>query len=243
MLASPTVQEGTPQHGRNSEQPALSELTEPTDRMTSTQNTADPTTDYDLAALPPPRRPFRRLTFALMAFTALFALWLALGLRGELVYALKGGTPHDIGELSRLRPDSLEAQTWVRAEGGLSSTHVVRYARPLERGAYRLAPVEGNPALWVELRVPTEMDNEHFLAPASFVGRLVPTRAAGLRYDALKEAAAQAGYPLPRDAWLLIDGESPAGTRWVLGVQALLVGFAAFNLAGILRLARPVRDG
>jgi hypothetical protein len=211
--------------------------------MTSTENPAQPaTTDQDLAALPAPRRPFRRFTFALMAFTALFALRLSLGLRGELAYSIRGGTPHDIGELSAIQPEKLRANSWVRAEGSLSEDEVVRYSRPLESGAYRLAPIAGNRSLWVELRTPTDTDGEYFVAPASFVGRLVPARGAGLRYHALSGAAADAGHPLPRDAWLLIDGESPASTRWVLGLQALLIGFAAFNVLGILRLTRPVRD-
>ena len=51
-----------------------------------------------------------------------------------------------------------------------------------------------------------------------------------------------AGHALPYGACLLIDGESPAGTRWVLGLAVLLLGFAAFNLVGLIRLARPVRD-
>lgn len=177
-----------------------------------------------------------------MALTALFALRLSLGLRGELAYSIAGGTPHDIGDLSRLRPEQLKANSWVRAEGSLSPDAVVRYARPLESGGYRLAPIEGNRSFWVELREPPDTDSEHFLAPASFVGRLVPARGAGLRYRALRDAAAEAGHSLPGDAWLLIDGESPAGTRWVIGLQALLVGFAAFNVLGIVRLARPVRD-
>jgi hypothetical protein len=58
----------------------------------------------------------------------------------------------------------------------------------------------------------------------------------------LAEATRDAGHPMPDDAWLLIDGETPSGTRWVLGVAVLLLGFAAFNVAGIVRLARPVRD-
>jgi hypothetical protein len=177
-----------------------------------------------------------------MAVTALFALFLALGLRGELAFSLKGGTPNDIGELTAFQPEPLKENRWVRAEGPLSQTEVVRYARPLESDAYRLAPVDGNRHIWVELRLPPDVDGDHFVAPASFVGRLVPAHRAGLRYRALSEAAAEAGHPIPRDAWLLIDSESPSGTRWVLGLEALLVGFAAFNVLGLLRLARPVRD-
>lgn len=199
--------------------------------------------DVDLAALPAPRRPFRRLTFVVMAVTALFALRLALGLRGELVYTLRGGAPSDLGELGKRSLEGLKPNSWVRAEGALSEKAVVRYSRPLEGDSYRLSALADNPRLWVELRVPRDTDETHFVAPGSFVGRLVPARGAGLRYRALDEAAQASGHGLPNDAWLLIDGESPAGTRWVLALQAMLIAFAAFNVAGIIRLARPVRDG
>ena len=212
-------------------------------RMMSSEPPAPSATDTDLAALPAPRRPFRRFTLVLMAFTALFALNLAVGLRGELTFSLLGGSPRDIGSLSPARPGQLEANTWVRAEGELSSSEVIRYARPLESGEYRLAPLEGNRSIWVELRLPPDAASEHFVAPASFVGRLVPVRSAGIRYQAVRDAAGEVGHALPPDAWLLIDGESPAGLRWVIGLEALLIGFTAFNLLGLVRLARPVRDG
>jgi len=197
----------------------------------------------DLAELPAPRRPFRRTTFAVMTLTAIFAAWIAFGLRGELVYALRGGAPLDVGELAALDLERATPNTWVRGGGALSLTEVVRYFRPLERDGYRLARVEDNPRLWVELRLPPGADGERFVAPGSFVGRLVPSRAAGLRYGALPGAVSEAGKPaLPGDAWLLIDGESPAGTRWVLGLFLVLVAFIAFNVVGLLRLSRRVRD-
>lgn len=198
--------------------------------------------DADLAALPPPRRPFRRLTFVVMGVTALFALGLALGLRGELLYTLRGGGPSDLGELAQRSPRGFAPNSWVRAEGTLSEKVVVRYSRPLESDSYRLSALADNPKLWVELRVPRDTDETHFVAPGSFVGRLVPANHAGIRYRALAEAARTSGHGLPDDAWLLIDGESPAGTRWVLALEAMLLAFAAFNVVGIVRLARPVRD-
>ena len=61
-----------------------------------------------------------------------------------------------------------------------------------------------------------------------------------MRLSQLGGAIADAGRPpLPGDAWLLIDGEAPATTRWTLGVALLLLGFAAFNLFGLRRLLRP----
>ncbi|MFZ5891661.1 MAG: hypothetical protein ACOY0T_11460 [Myxococcota bacterium] len=199
-------------------------------------------TDAELAALPAPRRPFRRFTFVVMALTTLFALRLALGLRGELAYTLRGGAPQDLGDIGQRTTNTLAANAWVRAEGALNEAAVVRYSRPLESDTYRLSALADNPKVWVELRVPRDTDEAHFVAPGSFVGRLVPAQGAGLRYHALRDAAADAGHALPSDAWLLIDGESPAGTRWVLALEAMLIAFAAFNVVGIIRLARPVRD-
>lgn len=199
--------------------------------------------DRELADLPPPRRPFRRLTLFVMGVTAALALWLAYSLRGDLAYALSGGAPRDIGSLDKLGSDGIPANSWVRGEGSLSTADVVRYFRPLDRDAHRLARVDGNPRLWVELRVPRDADGEHFVAPGSFVGRLVPASEAGLRYGALASAVAEAGKPpLPEDSWLLLDGESPQTTRWVIGLMVVLFGFAAFNLVGLVRLSRLVRD-
>ncbi|MGC4090940.1 MAG: hypothetical protein QM756_24315 [Polyangiaceae bacterium] len=210
--------------------------------MTNPETEPEASADVDLAALPPPRRPFRRVTFFVMGLTALFALKLSLGLRGELAYAFRAGAPSDLGDLGEKSLSGQAPNAWVRAEGTLSESSVVRYSRPLESDSYRLTALAQNPKVWVELRVPRDTDEEHFVAPGSFVGRLVPARGAGLRYRALGDAAAEAGHELPHDAWLLIDGESPSGTRWVWGVQLLLMAFAAFNVAGIVRLARPVRD-
>lgn len=199
--------------------------------------------DRDLAELPAPRRPFRTVTFAVMGLTAVLSSWLALELRGDLVYSLRTGPPRNVGELEHVPASDSLRNVWVRGEGTLSSSDVVRYFRPLDRDAHRLARVEGNPRLWVEVRVPADADGERFIAPGSFVGRLVPASEAGLRYGALPGAVADAGRPaLPENSWLLVDGESPRATRWVIGLMIVLIGFAAFNVIGLVRLSRPVRD-
>lgn len=212
--------------------------------MESSVPAIDPATpEADLAELPAPRRPFRRLTFAVMSLTGIASLLLLAGLRGEVSYALDGGRPTDLGELSRAKLDPARSNTWIRAEGELSADDVIGYQRPLDADSYRLARVEGTNNVWVELRVPEGADAARFIAPSSFVGRLFPVSRAGVRYGALPEAVAEAGRPpLPSDAWLLIDGEAPAGTRWALGLGVLLVAFAAFNLLGVMRLAQRVRD-
>jgi hypothetical protein len=199
--------------------------------------------DADLEALPAPRRPWRRLTLVVMSATLLGAVALGASLRGEFLFSLSGQPPHGIGELSRFAPTSRDSNTWVQGEGELEAQGAIAYRRPLETDSYRLSRVSGTHNLWVQVRVPRDdddPDHKRFVPPTSFVGRLVPASRGGVRLSQLGSAIAEAGRPpLPSDAWLLIDGEAPASTRWTLGLGALLLGFAAFNLVGLRRLLRP----
>jgi hypothetical protein len=165
------------------------------------------THDPELEALPEPRRPGRALTLVCMALTALVALLMAISMRGEALYALHSGAPTELGNLANFAPRSDLANTWVHGEALLGSTSAIRYGRPLETDTYRLAPVAGNPRLWVQIRVPEGMEGPHFVPPT-----------------------------------LLVDGEAPTTTRWALGLITLFVAFFAFNLWGLYRLLRPVRD-
>ncbi len=202
--------------------------------------------DRDLEALPPPRRPWRKLTLSVMASTLLGSLALAFSLRGELGFSLTGGTPRAVGELAALVPGAKDENTWIQGEAELEPQGAIAYRRPLESDSYRLSRVRGTNKLWVQVRVPeddSDPDHKRFVPPTSFVGRLLPAREGGLRLSQLSGAIAEAGRPaLPADAWLLIDGEAPATTRWTLGVAGLLLGFAAFNLFGLQRLLRPASD-
>jgi hypothetical protein len=202
--------------------------------------------DADLEALPPPRRPWRRLTLVVMSVTLVASLGLGAALRGELSFSLSGKPPRAVGELSRFTPSPGDANTWVQGEAALDVQGAIAYRRPLESDSYRLSRVSGTDKLWVQVRVPRDdddPDHKRFVPPTSFVGRLVPASRGGVRLSQLGSAIAEAGRPpLPSDAWLLIDGEAPATTRWTLGLAALLLGFAGFNLVGLTRLLRPAAD-
>ncbi len=200
--------------------------------------------DPELEALPEPRRPGRRLTLVAMTLTALAAIAMALTLRGEAAYALRSGPPIELDDLTHLSPHADLANRWVHGEALLGTSGAIRYGRPLDGDTFRLAPVAGNDHIWVEVRVPAGMEGPRFVPPTSFVGRLLPFSRAGLRHEALPDAVASAGgAQVPRGSWLLVDGESPSSTRWSLGLIALFIGFAAFNLWGLYKLLKPVRDG
>jgi hypothetical protein len=217
---------------------------EPSQPAVTAQPPGEP--DADLEALPPPRRPWRKLTLGVMTLTLVGSLCLLVSLGGELSFSFKGGSPRGVGELAEFAPTPGDANTWVQGEGELQVQEAVAYRRPLESDSYRLSRVSGADKLWVQVRVPyddADPDHRRFVPPTSFVGRLVPLAHGGLRLSQLEGAVAEAGRPaLPRDAWLLIDGEAPATTRWTLGLGLLLLGFAAFNLFGLVRLLRPATD-
>jgi hypothetical protein len=201
---------------------------------------ADPKApDPELSALPKPRRPWRKATLVSLGLVALSASFLILALRSQIQYSLRSGQPTELGDLAQFEPSSDVANTWVHGSGVLS-VEAAGYKRPLDSDRFRLAPVEGNPNLWVELREPAESREEFFVPPASFVGRLVPLASPGLRHADLRRALTSSGQKAPGEAaWVLIDGETPEGSRWVLGLAAMLLGFVGFSAFGLLTLLRP----
>ena len=150
-----------------------------------------------------------------MALTALASAWMAVALAAEARYALATGQPIDVGDLTSLHPGDAGADLanrYARATGLLGTSGAIRYGRAAEGDSFRLAPVAGNPGLWVEIRVPEGFEGPRFVPPTAFAGRLVPFHKAGVRHvGLLKSVRAQTEVTVPDDAWLLIDGSSPAG--------------------------------
>src|SRR5262245_40507890 len=105
--------------------------------------------DRDLEALPPPRRPWRKLTLSVMALTLLGSVGLGLSLRGELGFSLKGGAPRPVGELSALKLQGSDENAWIQGEAELEAEGAIAYRRPLESDSYRLSRVRGANQLWV----------------------------------------------------------------------------------------------
>lgn len=172
---------------------------------------------------------------------SLGSLGLALAVLPDVAYSLRGGEPVGLGDLSGKPIDSRLANRWVHGEGELSVTRAIRYKRPLERDSYRLAQLEGEPRVWVQVRVPELEEGPRFVPPASFVGRLLPISALGVRQRGLRAAVGEAGLdPIRDDAWLLLDGESPQGLRWSVGLLVLLLAFSSFSVVGLVKLGRPI---
>ncbi len=169
---------------------------------------------------------------------------MAFALRGEARYALSPGQPLELGELATLQPGTDLGNRYVRSVGLLGTSGAVRYGRAAEGDSFRLAPIAGNPRVWVEIRVPEGFEGPRFVPPTSFAGRLVPMGEAGVRHVGLADTVRDhGGTTVPADAWLLVDGSSPRASRWAVALALLCAGFAVWNLFGMVRLLRPVRAG
>lgn len=206
--------------------------------------------DPELLSLPAPPKRERTAAVVMMALTAVAAAWMTIALLAEARYALTPGQPLDVGDLTSLQlghasrePAAGLENRYVRASGLLGTSGAIRYGRAAEGDSFRLAPVAGNPDLWVEIRVPEGFEGPRFVPPTTFAGRLVSFRKAGVRHVGLiKAVRAQTEVIVPEDALLLIDGSSPRASRWAVALAALFAGFALWNVAGVARVLSRVRD-
>jgi hypothetical protein len=96
--------------------------------------------------------------------------------------------------------------------------------------------------VWAEVRVPPGGENIRYVPPTQVTGRLVRFDAAGPKHRGLASAIRDAtGQEIPQGAWLLVEGDAPAGSRWAVLLIALFAGFAAWNVAVTAKLLRKVR--
>jgi hypothetical protein len=220
----------------------MTSFSEPPAESEASNSAAGP--DPELQGLPTPRRPWRKTTIFTLISCLVMSVTLLVGLRGELAFSAQLGPPTLIGNLSGLRLLGQHGNLWVQADGDLADHGGIRYQRPFETDSYRLVPVQGNSRLWVQVRVPAGYEDDHFVPPTSFVGRLLRVDDLGVRYSVLRQAVTDAGWPkgqLPDDAWILVDGESPKAIRWVLALAIVLLGFASFCLWATAFVVRPAR--
>lgn len=198
--------------------------------------------DPELLQLPDPPRGERNFTVVVMALTALVSLAMCLGLARDVAYAFAPSQAVELGDINHAQTGELKENVLVRGHGLLGAAGAIRYERPFEADSYRLMPIAGRTDVWAEVRVPSGQESGRFVPPATFEGRLVRFDRAGLRHRGLAEVVKGTSRDLvPGGAWLLVDGETPERSRWSVMLVAIFVGFALWNVLGILRLVRRVR--
>jgi hypothetical protein len=204
--------------------------------------------DPELLSLPDPPRSGRTLTVAVLVLAAVSALAMTFALRRDVAYALAPllgheGVAADVGDLRLASPELLNANEnrFVRGDAMLGAAGGIRYERPLVADSFRTLPVAGRGDLWVDLRVPAGQENGRWEPPRTFAGRLVRFGDAGPRHRGIAGAIAGVTHErVPASAWLMVDGEEPASSRWVLALAAALLAFAVWNVLSALRLVRKL---
>ena len=200
--------------------------------------------DPELAALPRPPKKERTISLLLMALTAVLAAFMTAVLASDVRYALRGGDPEPVGDLSHLAPEPTLSNKFVRADGMLRFEGGIRYNRPLESDSFQLVPVAGNERLWVELRTPSVAPGGAVSAaapPITFVGRMLPIASFAFGLGGLRRStSATLGAAIPEGGWVLVDGASPVSSQWTVALAALLSLFAAYNVVMIVRILRPL---
>jgi len=199
---------------------------------------SDAEPESELGTLARPKRGERWLTLGLMCLTAVLCLIGTWSLWGEAVYAVRERRPLDLGELRAAVLDARVSNRYVRAEATLERAPTVRYHRLGDVDGTVLSPVAGQPGLWVEHRVPDRWLGPRFVPPSHLAGRLTRVRDLGAGYWGIGRALEQAGVPGARDAWVLLDGTDPNGSRWAVALVLLLAACAAWNVYGVVRLTR-----
>ncbi len=208
---------------------------------------ASPELDPELAELPSPPRRARTLTVLVLALAAVSALAMTFALSREVAYALAGHSAETLGDLRSASAAILVANENrpVRAAALLGATGGIRYERPFVADSFRMLPVLGRTEpldMWVEVRVPAGQESGRWEPPQALAGRLVRFDAAGSRHRGLRAAIEQATHEhVPKDAWLLVDGEDPDDLRWAIVVAAMFLGFAGWNAVSIARIVRKVK--
>lgn len=200
--------------------------------------------DRELLELPDPPKRERTVTVLVLLLTAVAALGMIFTLRHDVAYAFSTAAPRDLGSLEAASSASLAqapVSELVRGRAMLGAANAIRYERPLREGSFRLMPVAGRADVWIELHVPAGSENVRYVPPAEFTGRWLRFDASGPQNRGLAAAVRDVtGHDVPRDAWLLVDGDTPRAARWAVGLALLFAGFAVWNVVVAARLLRRV---
>jgi hypothetical protein len=201
--------------------------------------------DPELVSLPSPPRKERTLTLLVLGLAAIAALAMAVLLRRDAAYALADGSPAMLGDLREVTLPALASNEnhLVRAEAVLGIAGGIRYERPFVEDTFRTLPALGRTDVWVDVRVRSGQESGRWEPPRSFTGRLVRLQDSGPRHRGLAAAIERAtGQRVASDDWLLVDGQAPDGMKWAVVLVVMFLGFAAWNVSGIVRIVRKVAE-
>jgi len=196
--------------------------------------------DDELAHLPRAPRLARAVAVMAMALAFAGSAWLSWMLRGEAAYALTASQAIEVGALADAELGPQQDGRYVRAKVRLEGAVTLRFRRRFERDGYRVSRVAAG--RWVAYRVPFKRAGSRFPPPELVAGRLAHADALGLRYAGLSAAIERVAPGESGAAWVLVDGQGPHDSGWLLAIELMLLGFvvwSAWSLARVLGWVRP----
>ncbi len=200
-----------------------------------------PNLDEGLDGLPEPPRTMRAVTIVVMALTSILCAWLTWSLRSEALYAMSEPRALEGGSYTQANLDDRLNNRYLRVQVKLADAEAVRFRRPLDGDEFRLA--EAGPDRWVAYRVPEALSGPRFVPPTLVAGRAVRVSDLGPRFRGLGPALAEASGRSVDQAWVLVDGHSPRGAGWIVGLELLMLTFLVWNGVGLVRILKPIRAG
>jgi hypothetical protein len=198
--------------------------------------------DPELEALPAPPKRERTWTIVVLAVTILASLAMMFSLLRDAAYAFAPSQSADLGDLNRgSTADASLDNHFVRATAMLGAAGALRYERAFDSDSYRVAPVAGRTDVWVEIHMKDGEESSRFIPPTSFAGRLIRFSEVGPRHRGLRDEIGKVGgTAVPEGAWLMVDGEQPANSRWAVALVLLFASFAIWNAFAIAKLVKKV---
>ncbi len=196
--------------------------------------------DEMLVGLDAPPRARRRVLSVLLGGIAVVSLALGWQFKDDAVYAMRGGSPHSLGDGRVVSSAELAAHAngYVTLQASPSMAGAVTYSRWIFPGEHLVFPVAGREGEAVYVQV--SQDGAAALSRGEFQGRLIPFEGAGGRYAPVGNyLRTRLGAPVQGATWLLVDGATPQAMRWAPLVASLLLALALSDLGLLLRLLRP----
>jgi hypothetical protein len=175
-----------------------------------------------------------------MITTGMASALMAMSLYPEARYAFEPKEPIDIGQLADAQFGPTLSGSYVRARVALEEKPTLSFRRPGE-AERRITALSASTPRFVEYIVPDA--GPRFVPPRVVAGRLARVGELGLRHRGLSDDLDALVPGSSANGWVLVDGEDPRGAEWAVALEVVLLGFFAFNAAGVWRIRRrkPVK--
>ena len=196
--------------------------------------------DPELLDLPAPPRGRRLAAMTVMALVVAASLGMLASLRADIGYYFAQPTAVDLGDVQRVVPATLAANTYVTVRGTPMASGTVHYQRVLTGDTYAVFPLAGQRNVFVQVPVASAHEARN-LSRSEWSGRLVTFGQLGGRFSSVRGYLHETmDMPVSSESFLLLADEAPGTYGWALGLAGLCALFMIVNIALLIRWFRPL---